>query len=262
MNCLQMLFRHRRLIWDLTVLDLRVRYAGSRLGLFWMLAAPLLILGAYLLLFGRILRVQPAPGMSGLEYGLLVASGLLPWIGFSEGITRGTGSVLAQRNLMKSRLFPMELIPVTAVFAGFVGQLCGTVLLLLVLALHGTLGPTLAFLPLLMILQAMLSIGLVWFLSCVNILYRDTSQAVTLLLVLLMFLSPIAYTQKMVPAGLELVVRLNPLSYLIEGYREVLVFDQAPNLLEVAAFGGVAVAALLSGYHYFMHLRRVLPDYV
>lgn len=262
MSCLQMLFRHRRLIWNLTVLDFKVRYAGSRLGLLWMLAAPLLILGAYLILFGRILRVQPDQGMSGLEYGLLVASGLLPWIGFSESVTRGTGSVLAQRNLMKSRVFPMELIPVTAVCAGLVGQVCGTVLLLLVLALHGMLGPNLVFLPFLMALQALFSIGVVWFLSCVNILYRDTSQVVALLLVLLMFLSPIAYTQQMVPAGLELVVRLNPLSYLIEGYREALVFDHVPNLWGLAAFGGVAVAALLAGYHYFMRLRRVLPDYV
>lgn len=262
MSCLQMLFRHRRLIWNLTVLDFKVRYAGSRLGLLWMLAAPLLILGAYLILFGRILRVQPEPGMSGLEYGLMVASGLLPWIGFSESVTRGTGSVLAQRNLMKSRVFPMELIPVTAVCSGLVGQVCGTVLLLLVLALQGMLGPNLVFLPFLMALQAMFSIGLVWFLSCVNILYRDLSQVVGLAIVLLMFVSPIAYTQQMVPAGLELVVRLNPLSYLIEGYRDALLLNHVPNIWGMAIFGGLAVLALQAGYHYFIRLRRVLPDFV
>lgn len=262
MSCLRMLFRHRRLIWNLTLLDFKVRYAGSRFGMFWMLLAPVMVLGSYLLVFSGILRVQPNPSVTGLEYGLLVACGLLPWVGFSEGLTLGTASVLAQRNLMKSQLFPMELIPMTAVCSGLVGQLCGTVLLLLVLGLRGSLGASLVFLPFLLVFQAMFTIGVVWFLSCVNILYRDLSQVVRLMIVLLMFVSPIAYTQQMVPPGLELVVKLNPLSYLIEGYREALLFNQVPNLWGAAILGGLAVLVLQTGYRYFMRLRRVLPDFV
>jgi len=262
MNCFHTLFRHRRLIWNLTLLDFRLRYAGSRLGLVWMLLAPLLMLGAYLLLFGGILRVQPDQSSTGLEYGLLIACGLLPWIGFSEGVTRGTASVLAQRNLIKSQVFPMELFPVSAVCAGLIGQLCGTLLLLVLLGLRGMLGPNLAVLPFLLILQALFTIGLVWFLSCVNIIYRDTSQVVVLLMVLLMFVSPIAYTQEMAPAGLKIVVELNPISYLIEGYRNALLYNQFPNVRGLVIFGGLTLLVLLAGYRYFMHLRRVLPDYV
>ena len=262
MSCFHMLFRHRRLIWNLTLLDFRLRYAGSRLGLVWLLLAPLLMLGAYLLLFGGILRVRPDQSSTGVEYGLLIACGLLPWIGFSEGVTRGTASVLAQRNLIKSQVFPMELFPVSAVCAGLIGQLCGTLLLLVLLALRGMLGPNLAILPFLLILQALFTVGLVWFLSCVNIIYRDTSQVVVLLMVLLMFVSPIAYTQEMAPAGLKLVVELNPISYLIEGYRNALLYNQFPNVRGLVVFGGLALLVLLAGYRYFMHLRRVLPDYV
>jgi len=262
MSCFHMLFRHRRLIWNLTLLDFRLRYAGSRLGLVWLLLAPLLMLGAYLLLFGGILQVRPDQSSTGVEYGLLIACGLLPWIGFSEGVTRGTASVLAQRNLIKSQVFPMELFPVSAVCAGLIGQLCGTLLLLVLLALRGMLGPNLAVLPFLLILQALFTVGLVWFLSCVNIIYRDTSQVVVLLMVLLMFVSPIAYTQEMAPAGLKLVVELNPISYLIEGYRNALLYNQFPNVRGLVVFGGLALLVLLAGYRYFMHLRRVLPDYV
>ena len=244
------------------MLDFQVRYAGSRLGLLWTLLSPLLVLGAYLLLFGKILGVRPDSVLSGLDYALLMTCGLLPWLGFSEGVMRGTGSVLAQRNLMKSTVFPMELIPVTAVCAGLVIQMCGIVVLLLVLGFRGVLGITLLILPLLVILQALFTIGIVWFLSCVNILYRDISQVIGLLMVLLMFLSPIAYTQAMVPAGFELLVTLNPLSYLIDGYRQVLLFNHVPNLTGLAAFSGLALAALLTGYQYFMRLRRVLPDFV
>jgi lipopolysaccharide transport system permease protein len=163
---------------------------------------------------------------------------------------------------MRSQVFPVELVPVTAVCAGLLGQLFATVLLLIALGIRGTLGLNLALLPVLMILQASFTIGVVWFLSCVNILYRDTSQVVGLLLVVLLFVTPIAYTHQMVPAGLELVVTLNPLSYLVEGYRDALLPNHFPNLVGLAVFGGLAVLALLAGHRYFMRLRRVLPDFV
>ena len=262
MECFSLFVRYRSLIRSLVFMDFKVRYAGSRLGLLWMLLAPLAILGAYLILFGKILGVRPDPSVSGLDYGLLIACGLLPWLGFSEGVMRGTGSVLAQRNLMKSRVFPMELIPVTAVTAGLVGQLCGIALILAVLGFRGTLGPHVLLLPILVVLQAWFTIGIVWFLSCVNIIYRDTSQVIGLVMVLLMLLSPIAYTQDMVPAGLELVVRLNPLSYLIDGYRGALLFNRLPDLGGLAAFAGLSLVTLLTGHRFFMRLRRDLPDFV
>lgn len=262
MECFSLFFRYRSLIRSLVFMDFKVRYAGSQLGLLWMLLVPLLILGAYLILFGKILGLRPDPSASGLDYGLLMACGLLPWLGFSEGVMRGTGSVLAQRNLMKSLVFPMELIPVTAVCAALLGQLCGTGLLLVVLGFRGGLGPALVFLPVLIVLQALFTIGIVWFLSCVNVVYRDTSQVVGFMMVLLMFVSPIAYTERMVPAGLEWMVMLNPLSYLIGGYRGVLLFNQVPSVKGLAVLGGLSCVTLLMGYRYFMLLRRTLPDFV
>ncbi len=257
-----MLFGHRRLIWNLTILNFKVRYAGSRFGLFWMVLAPVILLSCYLLVFGMILGVRPVQGSTGTDYGLLVACGLLPWLGFSQSVTGGAGSVLAQRNLMKSQLFPMEVVPVTAVCSGLVAQLCGTVLLLVVLAFRGQLGANLLLLPVLLVLQAAFSIGLVWFLSCINILYRDTTQVLGLIMVLLMFVSPIAYTPDMVPAGLQFVISLNPLSYLIQGYREALLFTHSPSIGGLAGFGGIAFLVLLTGHRYFMRLRRVIPDFV
>lgn len=261
MSCFRMLFRYRRLIANLVWLDFKVRYAGSRFGLFWMLLAPALVLGSYLLVFGGILRVQRSPGWTGMQYALLVASGLLPWIGFSQGLTGGTGSVLAQRNLMKSHVFPVELLPVTAVCSGMVGQLCSMTLLLLVLGFVGSVGPSLLVLPVLLVLQALFTLSLVWFLSCVNMLYRDLSQVLSLATVLLMFLSPIAYTSEMVPAGLEPVVKMNPLSYLIDWYRDSLLFNRMPDIWGMAAFAVLTLVALQMAYGYFMRLRKVLPDF-
>ncbi|MBX3235473.1 MAG: ABC transporter permease [Nitrospiraceae bacterium] len=260
MNGFRILLQHRRLIWHLVLLDFRVRYAGSRLGLAWMLLGPALILCSYLVVFGSILRVQPNPGLSAVDYAVLVTCGLLPWLGFSEGITGGTNSVLAHRNLMKGQLFPMELIPVTAVCSGMAGQLIGTSILLLVMGLRGHLGVSLIWLPGLLAAQAVFTIGLVWVLSCINILIRDLSQILRLAMVLLMFISPIAYTSQMVPHGLDWAIGLNPLSIVIDGYRDVVLFGKHPQFVGLAAFGAVAILLFHLGYDYFMRLKRTLPD--
>jgi lipopolysaccharide transport system permease protein len=143
-----------------------------------------------------------------------------------------------------------------------VGQLFGIFLLVALLGLRGMLGPNLALLPVLLVLQAAFTIGIVWFLSCVVILYRDALLVVGLLMVLLMFVSPIAYTQQMVPTQLGLIVKLNPLSYLIEGYRGALLSTHVPDVQGLALFAGLALLVLLAGHWYFMRLRRMLPDYV
>ncbi|MEX5219325.1 MAG: ABC transporter permease [Nitrospira sp.] len=256
------LFRYARLILSLTALDLRIRFAGSKLGLAWLILAPALTVCAYVLLFGGILKVQVCADCDRLSYGLLVVTGLLPWIGFSESVSRGTASVLAQRNLMKSRVFPMEVIPVTAVCTGILGQLAGTIMLICGLFIFGKLSLTILFFPVLIVLQALLTVGLVWFLSCVNIIYRDTSQMVSLGLLLLMFLSPIAYTPDMVPKELAFVLAANPLAFLIEGYRDILLFGRLPALNSVGVFAGFAALAGIAGHQYFMRLRRLLPDCV
>jgi lipopolysaccharide transport system permease protein len=261
MDCFRLLLRHRRLIWDLTILDLKVRYAGSRLGLVWVVLAPLLLLGVYAFLFGMILRVPVVPELRGWDYTVLVATGLLPWVGFSESVTRGVGSVLTNRNLLKSHLFPIELVPVTAVCVGLMGQLIGTAVLLVFVVSQAGVNGALLLLPVLIVLQAFLSLGLVWFLSCVNVLYRDTSQVVGLLMVLLMFVSPIAYTTEMIPPGLHWVIGLNPLAYLIDGYRAALLSGGGIDWVQLSVLGGIATAVLLLGYESFKRLRRVLPDY-
>jgi lipopolysaccharide transport system permease protein len=130
-----------------------------------------------------------------------------------------------------------------------------------ILAVYGSLGVSVLFLPLLFLLQAAFTVGAVWFMSCVNILYRDLSQVLGLAVVLLMFVSPIAYTPEMVPARLGLAVTLNPLSYLIEAYRAVLLRNHTPDVLTLALLFGLALLVLHTGYGYFMRLRRVLPDF-
>lgn len=262
MTCFSSLFRQRRLIWHLTQQEFRLRYAGSRLGVVWLLLGQVAVLGSYLIVFKGILQIDASSGNLGMNYGFTVACGLLPWLGFSEGITAGTASVLSHRNLMKGQVFPTEIIPVTAVCSALIGQLIGTVIMMLALGTQGYLGVSSLFIPALIAIQGMITLGAVWILSCVNILFRDLSQVVRLAILLLMILSPIAYTSQMVPAKLDLAVKLNPLAYLIEGYRDLLLFDRLPNMWSIVVLLCIGVVLLQIGHHYFLRVRKILPDYL
>lgn len=262
MDYVQKLYRHRKLIWDLTLLDLRIRYAGSTLGFYWMILNPLLILLVYVLVFGFVLKIRPDPAGGPWDYTLLVFCGLLPWIGFSEGLARGTASVLSNRSLIKSMMFPVELIPITSVLASLLSQIVSMGVLLVLLSVSGYLGAMAVFLPVMVGLQVVFTVGLVWFLSCINVVYRDTSQIIGVMIMLLMVLSPIAYTDSMIPPHLKPFLALNPLYHLINGYRDILFFNRIPDMAAVGVFSLVAVLLLTVGHRFFMRLKTVFADIV
>jgi lipopolysaccharide transport system permease protein len=262
MKCLVVLYQFRRLIWELTLLQLKLRYAGSYLGVVWVLAAPLAVLMAYVLLFDGILRILPSEATSHVDYGMMIACALLPWAGFSDGILRGSSSVLSQRNLLKSQVFPAELLPVVSAFSAILSQLAGTCLVAGVLLYQGRIGIAVLFLPVMLIVQLMFTVGISWMLACINVLVRDISPLLSLGMVVLMLLSPIAYTSAMVPSHLQQLSQLNPLGYFIEAYRSAMMFNLSPSLWTIMLWIGLSLGVLQVGYLYFMRMRKLLPDYL
>jgi lipopolysaccharide transport system permease protein len=262
MKCLVTLYQFRRLIWELTLLQLKLRYAGSYLGVVWVLVAPLAVLVSYVLLFDGILRIQPSEAANRVDYGMMIACALLPWAGFSDGILRGSSSILSQRNLLKSQVFPVELLPVISAFSAILSQLAGTCLVAGFLLYQGRLGIAVLSLPVLLVVQLMFTVGVVWMLACINILVRDISPLLSLGMVVLMLLSPIAYTSAMVPSHLRQLSQLNPLGHFIEAYRSVMMFNTSPSMWTILLWVSFSLGALHVGYLYFMRMRKLLPDYL
>lgn len=262
MTCLMSLYRFRRLIWELALLQLRLRHAGSYLGALWVIVAPLAVLGSYVLLFDGVLRVQPNEAAGRFDYGIMIACALLPWAGFSDGVLRGSSSILTQRNLLKSHVFPVELLPVVTTVSALLSQVIGTCLLAGWLFYQGKLGLAAFSLPILIVIQLSFMMGMVWMLACINILIRDISPVLSLGMVVLMLLSPIAYTSSMVPSHLWLLANLNPFGTFIEAYRSAMMFNVSPSIGTILVWGSLSLATLHIGYRYFMRMRRLLPDYV
>ena len=257
---LSLLFRHRRLLWATTLSDIRARYAGTLLGLAWPAIYPLLFLGLYAVVYTMIFRIRLGDS-STTEYILVVFAGLIPFLGFAESLGASVGSVVTNKGLVRNTLFPIELVPVKAVLVATVTMLVGLGILLSALWLRGTFHLSQLLTPVILLLQLVFTIGLTWILAGLNVFLRDLGQLVSVMVLLLMLISPIAYTEDMVPERLRHYMYLNPLYFLIALYRACLL-DGTPRLMQFVLFSSIAALTFWMGYHVFAKLKEVFAENV
>lgn len=257
----RLLFKYWGRLWRVTRSELAARYAGSALGLAWVIVYPLAILAAYAALYALILKVRVG-NLGPWQYVLYMFSGLVPFLSANEAITQGIGSLTANRHLLNNTTFPIDLLPPKAVLASQVTMVTGFALIGIAAASTGMLHPTLVLLPLLWILQALALTGCVWILSVVNVLVRDLQAAAGVLLLGLLVTSPIAYAPSMVPAVLAPFVALNPFAVFLATYQRVVALGEWPSAASLAGLSLGSLAIFFAGGWCFGRAKRVLLDYV
>lgn len=255
------LWSHRRLLLRTTVIDLKTRFAGSVLGIGWLLLQPLLMLAAYSAVYLVILHVRFA-GLSDAQYVAFMFCGLVPFLGFAESLSAGTDSLTSQTALIKSSVFPIEVVPVKAVLTAQVKQLVGVVAILLGVAVTGSWRWTSLLVIPLWSLQVLFMIGLAWLLAPINTYVRDLHGLTGLAISFLMIASPIAYTTEMVPEGLRWALLLNPLYYVIVPWQEAIVYGSVPRMGLWGVLVAMSLTVFLVGHLFFMRLRSVVVDHV
>jgi lipopolysaccharide transport system permease protein len=255
-------FRHGEMIGMLIVDDLRRQYTRSLLGLFWLLAKPLLLIGLYGALFGVVFQSRSGPGQTPWQYLLVLLTGLLPWLIFAEGISSASSAITANVGLVTKMLFPIEVLPVAKVVGTTASGLVGLCVLSGLLVSMQYVGWALLLLPFLLVAQVVFMVGLAWILSALNVAVRDTSQILPLALMVGMFLSPVVYTKEMVPTALAAVFALNPMAYFLDGYRVILLAGQSPALSVWAVVVVVSAGTFLFGFAVFHRMRAIIADLV
>lgn len=255
------IWNHRKILWSIVINDMKAKYAGSMLGMIWSVLYPILFLSVYFIVYVLIFKIRLST-MNTFEYVMLIFCGLIPWFGFAESVGLGVHAVTANSNLIKNTLFPIELIPVKVVLGSLVSQLIGLIMLTVLLFIKGMAGITIIFIPFLLILQVVFSIGLIWILSSLNVFFRDLGQIISVILILLMMISPIAYTNDMIPADLLGYMKINPLYYMITMYRSMLMYNQLPPITDMAIFTVISLVLFYLGYYIFSRLKVVFADYV
>ena len=248
------------MLWTTTWNELVKRYAESYFGFFWIALQPLLFLGVYLFVYLVVFKVR-FPGYSELDYVLYVFAGLVPYIAFMEAVSQGTICIKQNIHLIKNVIVPIDLIPARVVVTSLVSQCAGLVMVMILSAINESLSANLLFLPMAILLQVLFFVGLVWLLSAIGLIIPDFSYFVNILLLLLLFLSPIAFTPDMAHGKLSILVDYNPIYYMTELFRFSLVADYPANhlVLGIAVSGSVVIFVL--GSIFFRRFRNVLVDY-
>ena len=263
-----MLWKYRGLLRQTTLSDIRARFAGSVLGMAWLVAYPLIFLSTYAMVYLYVMPVKfPDLLNSSMEYVIVIFCGLVPFIGFAEALSLGVVSVTSNVSLIKNTLFPIELIPVKAVLTSQCTQAAGMGLLLIAIVLLGKLSWWILMLPAIWMLQLMFSIGLIWILSSLNVIMRDLQTVIGVVILILMIGSPIAWTVEMIPDNLKSLGWLNPLYYnplyyMILSYQDVLMMGRWPmhNIFWVLL--ALAVVTFFVGYWFFSRMKKVFVDNV
>lgn len=251
------IWKYRALLWMLVVRDLKTRYRSSLLGVAWSFLQPLGMMAVMTFAFSIINRAPPTIQ----HYNVFILSGLLSWNFFSAAVTGATGSVVTNAALVKKVYFPRAILPVSVVIANLINFLLSLPVWVFVTVLSGhPIHTTLLMLPLVIIVQALFSIGVSFLLSTLNVFYRDTQFILELSMLALFFLTPIWYDIDNAPqpeVGLW-VRRLNPMASLVNIYQDLMYWGRPTDLDFVLRTVVTAVAVLCVGYLVF---RRFSPRF-
>lgn len=256
------LWRHRELIKQFTKREVVGRYRGSYLGIMWSFITPLLMLAVYTFVFSVIFNSRWGTDTSNkTEYALILFCGLTTFNLFAECINRAPGLVLSNANYVKKVVFPLEILVVVAVGSALVNALISLTILVAGLAiLSGVVNWTLIFLPLVLLPLLLFTLGLGWFLASLGVYLRDVGQIISVLTQALMFLSPILYPITAIPEELRPIYHFNPLGYVAEDMRRIMLWGQMPdwNWLITGILIGSFVAIL--GHVWFQKTRKGFND--
>lgn len=270
MDVLATPWRQRQLLWQLTQRDVLLRYRGSLFGLLWSFVTPLLMLAVYTFVFTVVFKArwggagtaEELAGSGGrLEFAVLLFAGLIAFNLFAECIAKAPGLILAHTSYVKRVVFPLHILPWVSLGSALFHALISLLVLLLAMLVDGQRPGLMAlWLPLVLLPFGLLVMGLSWFLAALGVYLRDIGQVVGLLLTALMFLSPIFYPLTALPESVRGWLFLNPLSFIIEQLRRVLVWDQAPQWPGLALYAGLALLVAWLGLAFFEKTRRGFAD--
>lgn len=258
------LWRNRELIVQMTKREVVGRYKGSAFGLAWSFFTPIFMLVVYTFVFSEIFKSRWG-GVGGDEsktqFAVLLFVGMIVLSLFSEVLNRAPNLILSNVNYVKKVVFPLEILPVVAIGAALFHSLISFGALLVAFVLfNGYLQWTAIFTPLVLLPMVILTTGLAWILAALGVFLRDVGQTIGIVTTVLMFLSPVFYPVNAVPERFQAYIMANPLTFIIEQARDVLIWGHLPDWLGLGVYTLVSLIIALAGYGWFQKTRKGFAD--
>jgi lipopolysaccharide transport system permease protein len=245
LNCL---WTNRGLLLLMARRELESRYAGSVIGLMWAYVQPVLTVAAYFLVFDLVFSMRMGAEAPTSRVGTYLIVGSLPWLSFCESLSRGMASLLDAGGMLQKTALPPVLFVARSVIAGWAVFVPLMVFLAMVYLAVGGIGWFLLALPVLMILQLLLAFLLAYVLAILAAALRDTTQVLTFVLSIGIFMSPVLFPINLFPEGWRWVLYLNPMTPLVLGYQSIMLQGKwpEPRIWMVALIWMLVLAWLLS----------------
>lgn len=284
------LWQYREMLWFMIWRDLKVRYKQTVLGMFWAIIQPFVTMIVFSFVFGRLARLPS----DGIPYPLFSYVGLLPWTFFSNGLSKASSSMTSNSGLIKKIYFPRLILPITAIAGGFIDMALSFLMLMVLmlyywantldltaaLALYPLANPALAttifaaqelhfqitaniiWLPALLLLAFVSSLGISLWFAALNVYFRDVGQAMSFIVRIGLYLTPVAYPLSALPDNVQTLAAFNPMTGVVEGFRWALLGTAtAPGFTLIIATV-LSIFLLISGAFYFRRAESRFADLV
>ena len=259
------LFQYRNLLLQFIKRDIESRYKGSYLGLLWSFINPMLMLIIYSFIFSIVFKARwrPQGEMNLGEFALTLFAGLIAFNIFSEAVNRAPRLITSNPNYVKKVIFPLEILPVsilgTTLFHGLISiaiLITGRILFM------GSISPVILLLFLMILPLLCLTLGVTWILASLGVYLKDTAYAVTITTQILFFMSPIFYPVDAIPEKFRFIIQINPLSGILENFRNVLIWDRSPDFTEWVFQLFISLIIFGIGYMWFMKTKPGFADVI
>lgn len=257
---------HAPLIGTLVRRDFVSRYRASFVGLLWTFIQPAFMICVYTVTFSLIMKVRFGSDDSPSSFVLYLFCGMLPWLAFSEALSRSSTVILENSNFVKKLVFPTQILPVNSMLSALITEGIGIIILLLaILIFRHTLYPTMALLPLILIPQMLLTLGLGWILASLTVFIRDIVNFLNMVLTAWLFLTPIFYPEKIVldapmPHFLKSLFLANPMFTIVNNYRRIFLDGKIVDIrgLTILTLGSLLI--FWAGYTWFDRTKKSFAD--
>ncbi len=247
------IYRHRRVLWDMAASQFKAKYAGSKLGIWWAVVTPIILGVCIGLIFTVVFKIDIP------NYTLFVLAGIIPWLFFTNALWEAINSFVANSSVLKQGIFPREFIPISSVLSNLLNFFIGFVFLLpLFIILNLGVMRHLLLLFLIIILHFLFIVGLGLLLSSVNVFFRDLTHFLSIGFMIWFWITPVFYSLEMLPFPFRWVCLLNPMTYYVISYRQILFQAKPPSLPTIFISFLISLVFLIMGYLFFLKKEPAL----
>ncbi len=251
MNFFKDLYNYRELLKTSVKKDIGGKYKHSFLGILWSFINPLLQIAVYAIIFPLIMR-------NNIEnYTVFMVCGLIPWFFFANVINRSTWAIVQNDNIIKKVYFPRAILPFSLVLSETINFLISSIIIFGFTIAYGMgISKYVLLYPVIIIVQDVLMIGMGFILSAVTVYMRDIQHFIGVFLQLLMYATPVVYAIETIPENYRFILKYNPMTYVISGYRDILYYQRMPDMQMLGILFVIGIVLCIIGYGIFMKLQK------